>query len=243
MSLIRMTVEGELILTVLKLTKQGAVQKDLIAKEALSSTAVSDELLKTLAEKGLIQLRGSILEIASDQRLQLVIEAIKYGVDIERASRFLEWKEFEKMTAEAFEINGYLVDRNFRFKSYDKRWEIDLLARKRPLVVCVDCKHWHHGWSRASIVKIADAQVRRTKALTESLQHLRDKMDFNDWTRVMLVPVILSLIPASFKFHDNTPIVPILQLGSFISELPAQANLLTHFSTIARERGVKLTEF
>ena len=238
-----MTIEGELILSVLKLTKQAATQKELVAKDSHSSIAVTENLLRTLIEKGFVQLRGSMIEVAPGQRLQLTIEAIKQGIDIERASKFLEWKEFERMAAEAFGINGYMVNRNLRFKDRGKRWEIDIVARKRPLIVCVDCKHWHHGWSRASITKTAEAQVGRTKALSESLQDLTDKLELSNWTRVSLIPVILSLVPASFKFHNNTPVVPILQLQSFITELPAQVNLLTHFSTIVKQRGIKLTEF
>ena len=238
-----MTIESGLILSVLKLTKKGAVQKNLVAKDAPSSTAVTEELLKTFSQKGFIQLNGNILEVTSGQRLQLAIEAIKQGVDIEHASKFLEWKEFEKMAAEAFEINGYLVKRNFHFKARARRWEIDLLARKRPLIACVDCKHWQHGWSRASVIRTTEAQVGRTKALIDSLQDLSVKLELNDWARVTLIPVMLSLIPGPFKFHDNTPIVPILQLQSFISELPAQVNLLTHFSTIVKEKSLKLTEF
>jgi Holliday junction resolvase-like predicted endonuclease len=238
-----MTIESELILSVLKLSKKGAVQKNLVAKDAHSSTAVTEELLKTLSQKGFVKLKGSILEVVPGQRLQLVIEAIKQGVDIEHASKFLEWKEFEKMAAEAFEINGYLVNRNFHFKARAKRWEIDLIARKRPLIVCVDCKHWQRGWSRASIIRTTEVQVGRTKALTDSLQDFTIELELNDWARVMLIPVMLSLIPGPFKFHDNTPIVPILQLQSFIGELPAQVNLLTHFSTIVRQKNLKLTEF
>jgi Holliday junction resolvase-like predicted endonuclease len=238
-----MAVEGALILSVLKLTKQGAVRRDLVARDAHSPIEVTEELLKTLDEKGFIHLKGSTLEIASSQRLQLAIEAIKQGVDVEHASTFLEWKEFEKMAAEVFETNGYLVNKNFYFKGRGKRWEVDLLARKRSLIVCVDCKHWHHGWNNASVIKTAESQVERTEALAESLRDLVNRLELSDWTRMILIPVVLSLIAAPFKFHDNTPIVPILQLQSFISELPAQVNFLTHFSTIVKGKGMKLTEF
>jgi Holliday junction resolvase-like predicted endonuclease len=238
-----MRIEGELILSVLKLTKNGLLQKDLVAKDAHTSAAVADELLKTLHTKGLINLNGDLLEIAPNQRLQLAIEAVKQGADIEHTSKFLEWKEFENMAATAFEINYYVVKRNFHFKVNDKRWEIDLLACKQPMIACVDCKHWQHHWSKASITKTAEVQVERTKALAESLRDFTEKIGLNSWTRARLVPMVLSLVPSTFKFHDDTPIVPILQLQSFISELPAQITSLTHFSTIIKERSTKLTEF
>jgi Holliday junction resolvase-like predicted endonuclease len=238
-----MNIEREIILSVLKLTKNGIIQKDLIAKDAHMPTAVADEVLRTLSEKGLIHQKGRTIETLPSQRLQLAIEAIKQGADPERACRFLEWKEFENMVATAFEINHYTVLRNFHFKAGAKRWEIDLLACRQPLMVCADCKHWQHGWSRASIQKAADAQVERTKALADSLQSFTNKLGLEKWTLVTLIPIVISFVQGAFKFHNNTPIVPILQLQSFINELPAQTISLTHFSTIVKEKSVKLTEF
>jgi Holliday junction resolvase-like predicted endonuclease len=238
-----MHIQREIILSVLRLAKNGPVQKDLIAKDAHVSTAVADELLRTLQEKGLIQLKGRFLEIAPNQKLQLAIETIKQGADPERACRFLEWKEFENMAATAFEINNYTVKRNLHFKASGKRWEIDLLAFKQPLIACVDCKHWQHGWSRASIIKVVETQVERTQALAGSLQTFADKLGIDKWLKATLIPIVLSLVPSQFKLHNDTPIVSILQLQSFINELPAQTIFLTRFSTIIKERSAKLTEF
>ena len=238
-----MRIEDEIILSVLKLTKNGLIQKDLIARDAHASTAVADEVLRTLREKGLVQLKEGLLEVAPSQRLQLAIEAIKQGVDIEHTSKFLKWKEFENVAAIAFQINHYTVKRNFHFKACGKRWEMDLLACKQPLMACVDCKRWQHGWTRASIMKASEAQVERTKALTDSLQNFTEKLGLDKWTRVMLIPIVLSLVPSAFKFHNNTPIVSILQLQSFINELPTETTFLTHFSTIIKEKSTKLTEF
>lgn len=53
-----MRIEGEIILSVLKLTKNGMIQKDLVAKTAHTPTATADEVLRTLSEKDLIQLKG-----------------------------------------------------------------------------------------------------------------------------------------------------------------------------------------
>jgi hypothetical protein len=41
--------------------------------------------------------------------------------------------------------------------------------------------------------------------------------------------VILSLFPSSFKFCDNVPIVPVLQLQDFLIQLPAQVESLMYF--------------
>ncbi|MEM2102479.1 MAG: nuclease-related domain-containing protein [Candidatus Bathyarchaeia archaeon] len=238
-----MQFEHEIILAVLKLAKNGPIQKNLIAKEARTSTAVTDGLLRTLNAKGFVQLKGKFLEIAPNQKLPLAVEAIRQGLDIERACKFLKWKEFENIAAEAFETNHYRVMRNFHFKACGKRWEIDLLAFNQPIIVCVDCKHWQHGWSKAAIVKTVEAQVERAQALADKLEIFVDTLGLSNWVQATLIPVVLSLIPSAFKFHNNTPVVPVLQMQNFINELPAHLHLLTRFSTIIHVKNAKLTEF
>lgn len=245
MSRIMMRIEREIILSVLKLAQKGTVQKDHIAKVTGTPVDVADEVLRKLYEKSLIELNGNNLTIAAGQRLALAIEAMKIGADPQRTCRFLGWKEFETMTATAFEANGYSVKRNFHFKNpaTNKRWEIDLIACKQPRIVCVDCKHWQHGWSKAAIEKTITVQMERTKALAESLQKFADKLDLDGWTNASLVPMVIALNTSALKIHSNIPVVPVLQIQSFINELPVQTILLTHFSTIIKEKSVKLTEF
>lgn len=238
-----MRFEHEIIFAVLKLAKNGPIQKNLIAKEARTPIAVTDELLRTLNAKGFIQLKGKFLEIAPDKKLSLAVEAIKQGLDIERACKHLEWQEFENIAAKAFETNYYRVMRNFHFQTFGKRWEIDLLAFKQPIIACVDCKHWHHGWSKAAIMKTAEAQVERTQALAVELGNFVDALGLTNWNQATLIPVILSLVSSAFKFYNNTPIVPVMQMQNFINELPAHLQSLTHFSTIMHADDKKLTEF
>ncbi|MBX5327454.1 MAG: NERD domain-containing protein [Candidatus Bathyarchaeia archaeon] len=238
-----MQFEHEIILAVLKLAKNGPIQKNLIAKEAHTSIPATDELLRTLDAKGFIQLKGKFLEIAPNQKLSLAVEAIRRGSDIERVCKYLEWEEFENFAAEAFETNHYRVKRNFHFKTHGKRWEIDLLAFKQPIIACVDCKHWQHCWSKTAIMKTAETQAERTRALACKLENFVDALGLNNWNQATLIPVVLSLVPGTFKFHNNTPVVPVIQVQNFINELPAHLYLLTRFSTIIHFENKKLTEF
>lgn len=239
-----MRIDREVILSVLKLTQKGVTQKDHVAQDAHTSMDIADEVFRRLHEKSLIELNGNNLTTAPSQRLELAIEAIKQGADQQRTCRFLEWKEFENITAAVFGANSYAVKKNVHFKAADgKRWEIDLIACKQPRIVCVDCKHWQHGWSRAAIEKAVDAQVERTKALAESLQKFTDTLELNKWTSATLIPIVIALTTNVLKIHNNTPIVPVLQLQDFINELPVQTILLTHLSTIIKEKSRKLTEF
>jgi Holliday junction resolvase-like predicted endonuclease/predicted transcriptional regulator len=238
-----MRTDREIILSVLKLTQKGLTQKDHVARDAQAPMDIANEVLRKLDEKGLIKLNQNKLTAASKQRLELAIEAIKQGADPQRTCRFLEWKEFENITAATFETNGYAVKKNVHFKAASRRWEIDLIACRQPRIVCVDCKHWQHGWSGAAIGKTVDAQIERTKAFEESLQNFIGALALNKWTIGILIPVVITLTTNEPKIHSNTPVVPILQLQNFINELPAQSTLLTHFSRVVKEKNRKLTEF
>lgn len=225
-----MNIERELIISVLKLTKNGAISFEVVTKDAKIPSTIAENLLKKLQNGGLVYLRHKVLDVDSLKRLKLAVHAIQLGADLERVSSFLDWKEFENIAAIAFERNSYSVKKNLRFKHAGRKWEIDIVGCKKPLVVCADCKHWHHGMYPSAIRRIVEEQVERTSALAESMPKLADKIECSTWSRVKLVPAILSLIKARSKFYDNVPIVPVLQLQDFLSQLPAYANSLKHFS-------------
>ena len=225
-----MSIERELIISILKLTKNEPISNKIFSKDAKIPSQIAENLLKKLHKDGLIYLRKNVVEADSLQRLKLTVRAIQLGADVERVSSFLQWKEFENIAAVAFERNSYSVKKNFRFKHAGRRWEIDIVGCKRPIAICVDCKHWHHGMYPSSLKKIVEEQVKRTFALAESLPELINKIECASWDRVKFVPAVLSLVKDRFKFYDNVPIVPVLQLRDFLSQLPAYADSLKHFS-------------
>lgn len=225
-----MNIERNLIISVLKLTRNGPIANEIVSKDARIPLQIVNDILKKLQKDGLVYLRDKVVEADSVQRLKLAVHAIRLGADFERVSSFLDWKEFENIAAIAFELNGYRAKKNLRFKHGGRRREIDIVGCKKPLVVCVDCKHWHHGMYPSALRKIVEAQVERTFALAESLPALVNKIKCASWKKAKLVPAVLSLVKGRFKFYDNVPIVPVLQLQNFLSELPAHADTLKHFS-------------
>jgi Holliday junction resolvase-like predicted endonuclease len=230
METLKLDIERNVVMSVLKLTRPGPIASEIVSRDARIAKEIVDNILKKLQKNGLVYLRDSFLEVDSVQRLKMAVHAIRLGADFECASGFLDWKEFENFAALAFEINGYRVNKNFRFKHRGRRWEIDIVGCKKPLVVCVDCKHWHHGMYPSAFGKIVEAQVNRTYGLSESLFRLVGKIRCADWKKATLVPTVLSLVRGRFKFYDDVPIVPVLQLQNFLSKLPAQADTLKHFS-------------
>ena len=225
-----MDIERELIISILKLTKDGPIGIELLRKDAKIPPAIAEDLIRKLQNDGLLYLQNKLIEVNSLKRLKLAVHTIELGADVERVSGFLDWKEFENIAAIAFERNSYSVRRNLRFKHAGRRWEMDIIACKKPIVVCADCKHWHHGMYPSAIRRVVKEQVERTCALAESMPKLTEKIDCASWNRVKLLPAVLSLTAVRSKFYNKVPIVPVLQLQDFLTQLPAYADSVKHFS-------------
>jgi len=239
-----MSVEREILITVLKLTRNGPIEHSLVSKNARIPAETGEKIIKKLVTAALIKWKGKVLEASPSQRVRIAFQAIKLGADFERVCRLLGWREFESITTKAFEAFNYCVEKNFRFKGRNgKRWEIDLVACKQPIIVLVDCKHWKHKWTRAQIMKTVEKHVERTKAFTDVLPSLYTKIKLSNWKHATVIPIVLSLLSSSYKFHQNTPVVPVMQLRSFLNELLAHIGTLTSFSQKLTKIDKEITEY
>jgi hypothetical protein len=225
-----MNVEKNLIITLLKLTRNGPVSQDLVNKDARIPSGITEKLLQRLQNEGLVYVGKSVVEIDTLQRLKLAVRAIGLAADLEQVSGFLQWQEFEGLAAIALELNGYSVAKNVRFTRAGRKWEIDVVGCRYPLAVCKDCKHWHKSISPSVLKEVVQAQIDRSKALAASLPSPTIKIACATWTQAKFVPALLSLVISKFKFLEGVPIVPILQLQDFLNQLPPNVHSLAHFS-------------
>lgn len=225
-----MAVERNLLISLLKLTKSGSVLIENVKKDARVTSSIAVKLLENLQNEGAVYLKNGAVETDSYGRLKIAVKALAFGADVEAVSNLLHWQEFEEIAAVALERNGYVASKNVRFKSAGRKWEIDVVGCKRPLVLCIDCKHWHHGMSPSALKRIAEAQAQRTRALAESLPSAGIKIECAKWEGAKFVPAVLSLIQGSFKFCEQVPIVPVLQLQDFLTQVPAYTDSLKVFT-------------
>jgi Holliday junction resolvase-like predicted endonuclease len=223
---LQMDIEKILIISILKLTKDGAISNEIVKKDVRMPLNIVEKLLKKLHNEGFIYLRKNFVEVDGSQRFKLAVRALQLGADPESVSSFLCWREFEDMAAFALERNGYAVKKNLWFKYAGKRWEIDVVGCKKPIALCIDCKHWHYGMYPSKLKRAVNNHLKRTSAFAEALPGLAGKIECASWDRVKLVPAVLSLFTGRFKFHENVPVIPVLQLQDFLSQLPAYANML-----------------
>jgi Holliday junction resolvase-like predicted endonuclease len=224
-----MSVERNLIISLLKLTKEGPVLTESVNRDARIPSATARKLLGKLQNEGLVYLKSESVEVDSSMRLKLAVKAASLGADVEHISNLLCWQEFEEIAAFALKNNGYAVANNVRFKHVARKWEIDVVGCKKPLVICIDCKHWQHAIAPSVLKRIVDLQVERTRALVDSLPSISLKLECTKWSNAKFIPSVLSLMPSSFKFYDKVPVVPIFQLQDFLNQLPAYTESLKFF--------------
>ncbi len=225
-----LVIERDLLISLLKLTKNGAAELKNVNLEAKLPSSVTLKLLYKLQSENLVYLEGYKIEADSSCRLKLAVKAVELGADIERVSDFLGWREFEEIAALSLERNGYAVKKNVHFKSATRRWEIDVVGCRKPLVICIDCKHWHQGMHFSVLSKIVASQIERVKAFEETLPAVSLDFECSRWDRAKIVPVVLSLVVSRFKFVDDVPVVPVLQFQDFLSQLPTNVESLKYFS-------------
>jgi len=192
----------------------------------LSPGEMSEDYLGYLQGQGIVRLNQGVLYVTDPVRL--AIEAIKLGVDVETASRWLNWRDFERLCVEALRSHNFSVKAPFRFKADGKRHEIDVVAHKKNVVLCIDCKHW----------KMKRGQQYRIKGFT--MNHLDKCVKFAELVKssrvvklelhsgAYLVPMIVTLIDLDFKHHLNGVwILPIFKLNSFLLDLEAHLDELS----------------
>ena len=176
-------VVGKILETILKLTAEKAeVNPREIAEHSLISESIVNEVLDKFDLKD---------RMSFEQRVKVALEAIRLGVDGERISRYLDWREFEGLAAEAFTEIGYEVYGDLRFK-YESRWhQIDLLAYNGILMLLVDCKHWKKPPSPSEEERMIVEQERRLIDLRDALNTVwRGSGELKEIT---LIPVILTI--------------------------------------------------
>lgn len=225
-----MVFERNVIISILKLAKEQRVFIEDIKNDARVPSGILVSLLGKFQNEGLLILNGQSVSVDREDRLKLAVKAISEGADVEAVSSFLQWQEFESITATALENYGYVVKQNLRFKQAARRWEIDVVGCKKPFVVCVDCKSWHHSIAPSAMRRVVEAQVERTRALSDALPSASMGFECLNWEKAKFVPVVMVLIPSRFKFCDDVPVVPVLQMQDFLNQLPLEVESLKFFS-------------
>jgi len=181
----------------------------------LEALGVSRGELEELEVEGLIRIEGE--EVRVLRAVQLAIEAVKRGSDIEEASRWLSWRDFEKLCVEALMSHGFKVKAPLRFKAEGRRFEIDVVGVRGSLVLCIDCKHWSLRRGLAS--KVRDAAAKHLDRCLNLASVLSEALGLKVGAKPIIVPILVTLSDMGFKSTCSVLVVAIYKLNSLLLEL------------------------
>lgn len=182
-------------------------------------------LFDLLITKGYNDLAEQRLSFNLESRLEISLVALEYGVDIEEVCKLLSWKEFEAFSKSVLERNNFSCVQNFRFKHNQKRYEIDVVGLKEPLILCIDSKHYKKSGKNHALRNYCKKQIERAAAFSRELSKMVSKLRMIKWREAKIIPLIVTLLAEEIG-SSEVPIVPFFKLNSFVIELP------THLSEI-----------
>jgi len=190
-------------LSLSRLSRETGIPKDVV-EDVLSSV------------KDLVDFEDGKVRIMEGNRIRIAVLCLSLGADISYVARYLDWREFERFTASILEAYGYSVYRGLRFKSMGRRWEVDIVALRRPAVLCLNCKHHlRQNWS--ILRKAALEELNRAEALKQAVKYLKlDPKPSEGW---WILPVLVTLFKPRSKVYEGVPIVQITELRNFLEEL------------------------
>ena len=161
------------------------------------------ELLQIFLQNGIGVLDENIVEFQNSDRIKASIFAIRNGATIEDVSEFLSWQNFEELVSRVLDENGFIIQKNLILTK--PRMEIDIVGIKLGISILIDCKHWKR-MTQSALNDIVDKQVERVKRYVEKTES------------TSAIPVIVTLHQEKVNFVNKVPIVPVMQLSSFLDE-------------------------
>ena len=161
------------------------------------------ELLGIFIENGIGVLDNGIVNFQNSDKILASIFAITNGASIEDVAEFLSWQNFEELVTCILEENGFQVEKNLILTK--PRMEIDVVGVKIGIAVLIDCKHWKKI-SKSALDDIVYKQTERVKNYVSKTES------------TMAIPVIVTLHQEKVNFVNKVPIIPVIQLSSFLDE-------------------------
>ncbi len=206
------------LLTLLEASKKtDFIEYDYLREKTRLVSQVLLSILEELSKREYIVLEAGGALVVS--RISLVEEALRQGVPIDRASLYLDWKDFEALTAKYLQAHGYRVYRNLRLPP-PHGLEIDVLGLGKRYTVIVDCKHWSPGYSKKwKLRKAVEDHLERIEKLRKRLWVLARRHGEELKSIKKVVPVIVTLTDLGIRYIDKVLVSPINAFNSLLLDL------------------------
>ena len=210
----------KVLFTLLEASKKTSfIEYNYLKEKTRLASQVLLDVLEELSKSEEIVLEAGGVVVAS--RIGLVEEALRYGVPVDRASLYLDWRDFEALTAKYLQAHGYKVYRNLRLPP-PHGLEIDVLGLGPRYTVIVDCKHWSPGYSKKwKLRRAVEDHLERIGKLKNRLWVLARKYGEELRSIKKIVPVIVTLTDPGIRRIEKALISPINTLNDLLLSLDA----------------------
>jgi len=180
-------------------------------------------------------------------KIKFILQCITHlDFDLKSLSELLDYTGFEALISEILIENNYNVIKNFRFsdksnfksKTKQGRYEIDVIGIYRNFILLIDAKQWKRKDIFSSMNKAANLQYQRVLALKKNpeifsnliYQLLGSSPNIRKYLPFRLLPIMVTLEYNGIKMNDNhVPLISILEFNSFLQEFQMY---LEHFKVI-----------
>ncbi|MFX1500506.1 MAG: hypothetical protein ACFFDH_06020 [Promethearchaeota archaeon] len=191
--------------------------------------------------------KGNYQEYIVVNKILFILKSINIlEFDIKQITEILNYNGFEILVEHILSRNNYITKKNFRFsdksnfklKTSQKRYEIDVIGIYSKFVLLIDAKQWRRKDSFSSINRAANLQLRRVIALKKNpeifsklvQELLGSRLNFKRQLPFILIPIMVTLENNSFRINENQiPLVSIYEMNSFLQELQ---NNISYFNKI-----------
>ena len=141
----------------------------------------------------------------------------KLGFSLTKIVRYLSWNDFERYISELLQKFDFQTYVNFRISVNKMRREVDIIAKRDNLILCIDAKHWNKRITQSVLLKIVENQKERCRLIAKSPYELfkifRDLMYYDN---VYLVPIIIELFESKTNFIDGVYVIPWIAINEFL---------------------------
>jgi hypothetical protein len=107
--------------------------------------------------------------------------------------------------------------------------ELDLLAVCAPYSYVVSASTGA-GMGNQTARSIIETHLKKTEVFMRNIEELRERIGICAWSRVVALPMALTLSATPMEMYRRVPSVCVLSLPSFISEFGGQLERLINFN-------------
>lgn len=167
-----------------------------------------------------LELNETAIHIPLKFKTPLIIKAMESGIDLDQIIEMLHWRDFERFCLMVFEYHEFKNNQNFHFTQNRKRYEIDVVTVREPLIFALDAKQWKTGHAGA-LKTVVENHSNRIKAFSQYLAKPlnRQKIQLKNSPDLRIIPLIITSKMYEIQIFHGMPIIPFFKLNGFITEI------------------------